>query len=77
MFIITKAIHGGWSRYMDKKFLTIKEICEYTGWGETKVREIVKRKDSVFTVKMGNRYYVDKKKFDDYLDNYMKYQIEV
>ena len=29
---------------MDKKFLTIKEICEYTGWGETKVREIVKIK---------------------------------
>lgn len=62
---------------MDKKFLTIKEICEYTGWGETKVREIVRRKDSTFTVKMGNRYYIDKKKFDDYLDNCMKYQIEV
>ena len=27
---------------MEKRFLTIKEICEYTGWGETKVREIVK-----------------------------------
>lgn len=62
---------------MDKKFFTIKEICEYTGWGETKVREIAKRKDSTFTVKMGNRYYIDKKKFDDYLDRCMKYQLGI
>lgn len=61
---------------MEKKFLTIKEICDYTGWCETKVREIVKR-DNKFTIKMGNKYFVDKKKFDDYLENCMKYQIGI
>jgi len=61
---------------MEKKFLTIKEICDYTGWGETKVREIVKRENN-FTIKMGNKYFIDKKKFDDFLENCMKYQIGI
>lgn len=62
---------------MEKRFLSIKELCKYTGWGETKIREILKRKDSPFTIKMGNRYYADKKKFDDYIETCMKYQIGV
>lgn len=62
---------------MEKRLLDINEICEYTGWGKTKVREIVKRDDSKFTIKLGNKYYVDKKKFDNYLDNCIKYHIPV
>lgn len=62
---------------MEKRLLDINEICEYTGWGKTKVREIVKRDDSKFTIKLGNKYFVDKKKFDNYLDNCIKYHIPV
>lgn len=62
---------------MEKRLLDINEVCEYTGWGKTKVREIVKRNDSKFTIKLGNKYFVDKKKFDNYLDNCIKYHIPV
>lgn len=62
---------------MEKRLLDINEVCEYTGWGKTKVREIVKRDDSKFTIKLGNKYFVDKKKFDNYLDNCIKYHIPV
>lgn len=62
---------------MEKILLTVKEVCEYTGWGETKVREILKRPDSSFTIRMGNRLYADKKLFDDYLARCAKYQIRI
>lgn len=62
---------------MEKRLLDINEVCEYTGWGKTKVREIVKRDDSKFTIKLGNKYFIDKKKFDNYLDNCIKYHIPV
>lgn len=62
---------------MEKRLLDINEVCKYTGWGKTKVREIVKRDDSKFTIKLGNKYFVDKKKFDNYLDNCIKYHIPV
>ena len=57
--------------------MTIKEVCEYTGWGETKVRAILKRPDSTFTIRMGNRLYVDKRLFDEYLAKCAKYQIQI
>lgn len=62
---------------INRRFLTIKEVCEYTGWGETKVREIVRRKDNKFTIRLGSKYYIDKNKFDAYLDNCIKYDIGV
>ena len=62
---------------MEKALLNINELCEYTGWGKTKVREILKRSDSPFTVRMGNRLYANKKLFDEYLDKCAKYQIEI
>ena len=52
---------------MEKVLLNIKEVCEYTGWGMTKTREILKRPESKFTVRVGNRLYVNKELFDDYL----------
>ena len=63
---------------MDEKvLLTVKQLCDYTGWGETKTREILKRADSPFTIRMGNRLYANKKLFDEYLDNCAKYQIGI
>ncbi len=62
---------------MEKALLSLKEVCEYTGWKGTKVREILKRENSTFTVRLGNRLYVNKKLFDDYLEKCAKYQIKI
>ena len=51
------------SMLMEKVLLSIKEVCEYTGWGMTKTREILKRPESRFTVRVGNRLYVNKELF--------------
>ena len=57
--------------------MNVKEVCEYTGWGATKVREVIKNHGSTFSLKLGNRLYVDKDKFDKYLDNCIKYGITI
>lgn len=62
---------------MEKALLSLKEVCEYTGWKETKVRELLKRETSTFTIRLGNRLYVNKKLFDDFLDKCAKYQIRL
>ena len=62
---------------MEKGLLSLKEVCEYTGWGKTKAREVLKRKDSTFTVRLGTKLYVNRKLFDDYLERYARYHIAV
>lgn len=62
---------------MEKALMSLIEVCEYTGWGKTKVREILNRPDSSFTVRLGNRLYVNKKLFDEYLERCAKYQITI
>lgn len=62
---------------MEKILMSLKEVCEYTGWGETKAREILKRPTSNFTVILGNRLYVNKKLFDEYLNRCAKYHIPI
>lgn len=59
----------------EKTLLNVEQLCIYTGWGKTKVREILKRPDSTFTVRMGNRLYAHKELFDEYLIKCAKYQI--
>lgn len=62
---------------MKKNILSLKEVCEYTGWGETKVRQILKNPNSQFTLRLGNRLYVDKDLFDEYIKKCAKYQITI
>lgn len=57
--------------------MNVKDVCEYTGWGATKVREVIKNHGSTFSLRLGNRIYVDKDKFDKYLDNCIKYGITI
>ena len=61
----------------EKILMSLKEVCQYTGWGETKVREILKRPNSKFTIRLGNRLYVNKKMFDEYLRRCAEYQITI
>ena len=53
---------------MEKALMNLKEVCAYTGWGQTKTREILNWPDSMFTVRVGNRIYVNKRLFDKYLE---------
>lgn len=52
---------------IDKQLLTIKELCEYLGIGQTKARELV-RGNKGFGIQIGNRWYANKKKLDAWLD---------
>lgn len=61
----------------NKKLLNVKELCEYTGWGDSKVRQLLRNPDSTFTIRMGNRLYADKELFDKFLANCAKYQINI
>ena len=49
---------------VNKKLLNVKELKEYTGWGDTTVRRLLRRADSPFTV-------------DKYIADCIKYQINV
>ena len=62
---------------MDKALLSLKEVCEYTGWGATKTRSILNRRDSAFTVRVGNRLYVNKKLFDEWLEDCARRRIAI
>lgn len=62
---------------IEKRLLTVQEVCDYTGWGKTKTRQIIKNPDYHFTVRMGNRLYVDKYKFDLFLEQCMKYNLQI
>ena len=51
----------------NKKLLTLKEVCDYLGIGQTKARELV-RGHNGFGVQIGNRWYADKSKLDMWID---------
>ncbi len=61
----------------EKLLLNIKEICQCTGFGESKVRQILNRKDSTFTIRLGNKLFANKKLFEQWLDKCAKYQIPI
>lgn len=63
--------------FMDKLLLTIDEVCEVTGFGATKVRQLLNRPDSKFTVRLGRKLYANKKLLEEYLDNCARYQITI
>lgn len=65
------------SNSTEKRFITIKELADYTGWGLTKTREVVKRENSGFTLRVGNKYFIDKNKFDKYIENCIRYNISI
>lgn len=57
--------------------MTLKELCQYTGWGMTKAREIAKRPESSYTLRVGNKLYIDKESFDSFINKCMKYHISI
>lgn len=55
--------------YDEKKkgLLTLKQVQEYLAIGETKARKLV-RGHNGFGVQIGNRWYANKKKLDEWID---------
>ena len=58
---------------MDKKdnkaLLSVKEMCEYLGIGQTKARELLSDPKNNFTIRIGNRLYAHKGRLDAWLLN--------
>lgn len=52
---------------MDKQLLSIKELCSYLGIGQTKARQLVRGRQG-FGVRIGNRWYANKRKLDTWLE---------
>lgn len=57
----------------NKVLLSLKEFCEYTGWGMTSARKVIK--DKPFVVRLGSKIFIHKKLFDAYLEKCAKYNI--
>lgn len=52
---------------IEKKLLTVKDLCTYLGIGETKARELLHNPRNGFTVRIGSRLYAHKDKVDTWL----------
>lgn len=53
----------------EKALLSVKELCEYLGIGQTKARELLSDPRNGFTLRIGNRLYAHKDKLDKWLLN--------
>lgn len=53
---------------MEKALLNVEEMCSYLGIGKTKARELLKMPGSTFAVKIGNRWYANKRILDIWLE---------
>ena len=51
----------------DKIMLTIKEAAQISNVGENKIRELIERRDCNFTLHIGTKTLVKRKKFEEYL----------
>lgn len=53
---------------MEKRLITIKEVCEYLNIGMTKARELV-RGHNGFGIRIGDRWYADLEKLNKWIEN--------
>ena len=54
---------------MEKCLLSVKDMMEYTGLGDSSIRKMLNDPKCEFTVRIGNRLYANKKLFDEWLNN--------
>lgn len=47
--------------------MNLKEVSEYLGIGETKTRELLKSRNCPFSMKIGYRWYANKKILDKWI----------
>lgn len=60
-------ISGKTNLPVDKVLLNINELCDYLGIGQTKAREILRGQNG-FGVQIGNRWYANKRRLDEWID---------
>lgn len=56
-----------WKKYM----LTVEEATQYFGIGEKKIRNLIAENidtDLCFTIKIGNKSLINRKKFEEFLN---------
>lgn len=53
----------------EKALLTVTEYCDYLGIGKTKGRQLLRSPQCPYAVKIGNRWYANRKKLDKWLEN--------
>lgn len=53
---------------MNKSLMNLNEVSHYLGIGKTKTREILKDRNCPFSLKIGNRWYADKRLLDNWLN---------
>ncbi len=51
----------------EKRLLNLTEFCTYMNIGKTKARELLKENHG-FSIKIGNKWLVDKHKLDKWID---------
>ena len=51
----------------EKALLNIKEFCDYLVIGQTKARELLRGRNG-FGVQIGNRWYANKRKLDEWIN---------
>ena len=49
-----------------KANLTVKEAAEYSGIGESSIREMIRENNS-FSFRVGNKWLINRKLFDEYI----------
>lgn len=57
---------------IEKALLNLKEVSEYLGLGETKTRELLKNRNCPFSMKIGYRWYANRKLLDKWLEQQVK-----
>lgn len=62
---------------VEKRLYSLKEFTQYTGFGMTRAREIARRHESDFVIRMGNKIFVDIQKFNAYMDRCMEFGVPI
>ncbi|MCB6727954.1 helix-turn-helix domain-containing protein [Blautia marasmi] len=52
--------------------MNLKEVSEYLGIGETKTRELLKSRNCPFSMKIGYRWYANRRLLDTWLEQQAK-----
>ncbi len=53
---------------IEKALLNIEEFCLYLGIGKTKARELLRDPMCIYSIRIGNRLFANKKKLDKWID---------
>lgn len=62
---------------MEETLLSVDEFCSYLKIGKTKAREVLKKPDCTFVVRIGRRVLVHKELLDEELRKSAKYQLVI